>query len=90
MSVLEIRRDGPVAFLAFNRPEKRNAVNDAVVDALRAFLDGIGTETRAIVSRGNGGHFSAGLDLSEHVHRAPDEVKAHSRGWHAVTAKLKD
>ena len=42
MSVLEIRHDGPVAFLAFNRPDKRNAVNDAVVDELRTFLDCIG------------------------------------------------
>jgi enoyl-CoA hydratase/carnithine racemase len=90
MSVLETRHDGPVAFLAFNRPEKRNAVNDATVDALRTFLDGTGSETRAIVLSGNGGHFSAGLDLSEHVHRSAADVKSHSRGWHAVTAKLKD
>lgn len=90
MTVLEIRHDGPVAFLAFNRPEKRNAVNDATVAAIREFLDTVGPETRAIVLSGNGGHFSAGLDLSEHVHRKPEEVKAHSRGWHAVTARLKD
>lgn len=89
MSVLDIGHEGAVAFLAFNRPEKRNAVNDAVVDALRDYLDGIGTETRAVVLSGNGGHFSAGLDLSEHVHRSSDEVKAHSRGWHAVTQRLK-
>ncbi len=90
MTVLEVRREGPVAFLAFNRPEKRNAVNDATVDALRSFLDTLGSDTRVIVLSGNGGHFSAGLDLSEHVHRAAEEVKAHSRGWHAVTARLKD
>lgn len=90
MTVLEVRHDGPVAFVAFNRPDKRNAVNDETVDALRAFLDGLTADTRVIVLSGNGGHFSAGLDLSEHVHRAPEAVKAHSRGWHAVTARLKD
>ena len=90
MSVLEIRREGPVAFLAFNRPEKRNAVNDETMNALRAFLADPGKETRAIVLSGNGGNFSSGLDLSEHVSRASHEVMAHSRGWHAVTGMLKD
>ncbi len=90
MSVLEVNRDGPVAFFAFNRPDKRNAVNDAVVDALSAALDALDSDVRVIVLSGNGGHFSAGLDLSEHVHRTPEAVKAHSKGWHAVTARLKD
>jgi enoyl-CoA hydratase/carnithine racemase len=86
---LQIRNDGPLAFIAFNRPEKRNAVNDATVDALRAFLAEPGRDTRVIVLSGNGGHFSSGLDLSEHVARAPHEVMRHSRGWHAVTGMLR-
>lgn len=90
MSVLEIRREGPLAFVAFNRPEKRNAVNDETVDALRAFLTDPGKDTRALVLSGNGGNFSAGLDLSEHVARPPQDVMTHSRGWHAVTGMLKD
>ena len=35
---LVVRREGPVAYLAFNRPAKRNAVNDALIEALRRVL----------------------------------------------------
>jgi len=84
-AVLEVRCEGPLAYLAFNRPAKRNAVNDASVEALRRFFSDIPAGTRAIVLSGNGGHFSAGLDLSEQVQRAPQEVMRHSRNWHAVT-----
>jgi (methylthio)acryloyl-CoA hydratase len=81
---VELRQEGPIAFLAFNRPEKRNAVNDAVLAALRDFFSAPPADIRAVVLSGNGGHFSAGLDLSEQVRRAPQEVLRHSRGWHAV------
>jgi enoyl-CoA hydratase/carnithine racemase len=37
-----------------------------------------------VVLTGEGDHFSAGLDLSEHVTRAPAEVMGHSRNWHQV------
>jgi len=90
MTVLTIRADGPVAFLSFNRPEKRNAVNDAVIDALDAFFSNVPGEVRAIVLSGEGGHFSAGLDLGEQVHRTPDAVMAHSRNWHRVTGLMLD
>lgn len=83
--VLETRVDGPVAFLAFNRPAKRNAVNDGTVDSLQAFFGSIPDGVRVVVLSGNGGHFSAGLDLSEQVQREPQAVMRHSRNWHAVT-----
>jgi enoyl-CoA hydratase/carnithine racemase len=83
-AVLETRVEGPVAYLAFNRPAKRNAINDATIDALRAFFCDIPKGVKAVVLSGNGGHFSAGLDLSEQVRRAPQEVMRHSRNWHGV------
>ena len=88
MTVLTIREDGPIAFLSFNRPEKRNAVNDAVIAALDAYFSDVPQQVRAIVLSGEGGHFSAGLDLSEQVRRAPQEVMAHSRNWHRVTGLM--
>jgi enoyl-CoA hydratase/carnithine racemase len=88
MTVLTIREEGPIAFLSFNRPEKRNAVNDAVVAALDAFFSDVPQAVRAVVLSGEGGHFSAGLDLNEQVHRAPDAVMAHSRNWHRVTGLM--
>lgn len=75
---------GAVARLTFNRPEKRNAVNDALVDALRAYFSALPAHVRVVVLSGAGGHFSSGLDLSEQVEREPAEVLRHSRGWHAV------
>lgn len=82
--VMRIERSGAIAHLAFNRPEKRNAINDATVDALREFFAAPPAGVRAIVLSGSGGSFSAGLDLSEQVRREPQAVMRHSRNWHAV------
>ncbi|WP_157016371.1 crotonase/enoyl-CoA hydratase family protein [Mesorhizobium xinjiangense] len=82
--VLSVRLDGAVAVLAFNRPDKRNAVNEALLGELRAFFANPPKEARVVVLYGEGGHFSAGLDLSEQVVREPSQVLYHSRGWHQV------
>jgi enoyl-CoA hydratase/carnithine racemase len=81
---LMVRREGPVAYLAFNRPAKRNAVNDALIESLGAYFSDIPAGVKVVVLSGNGGHFSAGLDLSEQVRREPQQVMRHSRNWHAV------
>lgn len=73
-----------VAVLSFNRPDKRNAINDALLEQLRAFFAKPPKGVRAVVLQGLGGHFSAGLDLSEQSQREPQEVLYHSRSWHAV------
>jgi enoyl-CoA hydratase/carnithine racemase len=89
-TVLAVRQEGPVAFLSFNRPQKRNAINDATIEALDAYFSAVPEDVRAIVLSGEGGHFSAGLDLSEQVARAPHEVMAHSRNWHRVTGLIRE
>jgi enoyl-CoA hydratase/carnithine racemase len=58
--------DEPTALVAFNRPEKRNAISR---DVLRALADAIGTaerdrRVRAIVLHGEGRVFSAGVDFT--------------------------
>jgi enoyl-CoA hydratase/carnithine racemase len=88
MTVLAIRNEGPVAFLTFNRPEKRNAVNDSLIEALDEYFSAVPESVKAIVLSGQGGHFSAGLDLSEQVSRSSAEVIAHSRNWHRVTGLM--
>lgn len=85
---LTVRQDGPVAYLAFDRPAKRNAVNDAVIEALSAYFSDIPAGVKVVVLSGNGGHFSAGLDLSEQVQREPLEVMRHSRNWHGVMHRI--
>jgi enoyl-CoA hydratase/carnithine racemase len=87
---LLIRTEGPLAFLSFNRPDKRNAVNDATMEALEAFFSAVPEAVRVVVLSGEGGHFSAGLDLSEHVARPPLGVMAHSRNWHRVTGLIRE
>jgi isohexenylglutaconyl-CoA hydratase len=64
---LLLRQDGPVLHLTLNRPEVRNAMSLALVQALREALrqaEGDG-HTRVVVLRGAGGHFCAGADLKD-------------------------
>jgi enoyl-CoA hydratase/carnithine racemase len=86
--VLTVTSRGSIVHLLLNRPEKRNALNDALVAAFDAFFRAVPAGTRAIVVSGEGGHFSSGLDLSQHVMRQPLEVMAHSRNWHRVMAQI--
>ncbi len=53
--------------LTLNRPEKRNALSVALIVALRGEVDAASSDTscRAIVLRGEGPAFCAGLDLAE-------------------------
>lgn len=57
---------GATAVLTLNRPEKRNALNDALVNALKgALVETDKNETvRAIVIKGAGADFCSGADLS--------------------------
>lgn len=81
---VEISVDGPIARFAFNRPAKRNAINDETLSALRCFFSTPPEGVKVAILSGNGGHFSAGLDLSEQVERRAPDVLKHSRGWHEV------
>ena len=86
--VLTVTNRGAIVHLMLNRPDKRNALNDDLVAALDGFFAAVPSDTRAIVVSGAGGHFSSGLDLSQHVARQPLEVMAHSRNWHRVMAGI--
>ena len=83
--VTRVEMDGDIATLVFDRPDKRNAMNDALVDALDAFFSRPPSGVNVVILRGEGGHFCAGLDLAEHEHRAPVEGVHHSRNWHRVS-----
>jgi len=66
MNEVLIEDRGAVRYLTLNRPEKRNALNDALVDTLKSALhDADEDETlRAVVIRGAGKDFCSGADLS--------------------------
>jgi len=57
--------DGSVAFITLNRPEKRNALNDAVVSGVKnALLESSAIEAvRVVVITGAGQDFCSGADL---------------------------
>lgn len=66
-SLILLEKVGRVARLTLNNPDKRNAMNYAMVDALIAALREANAdpEVRAVVVAGAGDHFSAGGDLKE-------------------------
>lgn len=66
MSVVNIFDEGSVRVVELNRPEKRNALNDELVAALKNSLrDADADESlRAMVIRGAGKDFCSGADLS--------------------------
>jgi enoyl-CoA hydratase/carnithine racemase len=67
-------RAGGVLTLTLNRPEKRNAIDPALRDALAAALDAAATDAtaRGVVLTGAGGAFCAGGDIArfEDLHDA--------------------
>lgn len=89
MSFLDIAIDGPVATLTLNRPEKRNAMADGLLDALDAFYARPPEGVRVAILTGAGGHFCSGLDLSEHVARDAEGTVHHSRNWHRVMEQIR-
>jgi len=63
-------REGGVAILSLNRPDKRNALNTDLVRALKAALDASrdDDDVRVVAIRGAGPDFCAGGDLVELEH----------------------
>ena len=63
---ITLERDGQVARITLNRPEKLNAINDAMISDLEEALEEIhhDAETRVVVIKEAGRCFSAGQDLS--------------------------
>ena len=72
--LVTLERDGHVAILSNNRPEKHNAANDAMDRQLFEKLAELHEipEVRAVVWRGEGKSFSSGRDTSEIGIRSED------------------
>lgn len=77
-----------VAMVGLNRPDKRNAISDAVVNQLAEAITRAENEAKAAVLFGHGVHFCAGLDLAEHVEKTPIEGVRGSRRWHTVFSMI--
>jgi methylglutaconyl-CoA hydratase len=66
MSEILIHQENSICYLTLNRPEKRNALDDALVNSLKDALREADKDEnlRAIVIRGAGRDFCSGADLS--------------------------
>ncbi len=89
MSVVEVARDGEVAVLRLNRPEKLNAISSEVERALHSALVSEAVRTSgAVIVAGEGRAFSAGADISEFEGRSPEDVLRYYRETGGVYEEL--
>lgn len=91
MQHLTVTRDGSVAIVSLNRAEKRNALALPVIEELiTVFTELPKTDARAVVLRGEGDHFSAGLDLVEHLKakRSASDFMHVCLRWHEAFNKM--
>jgi isohexenylglutaconyl-CoA hydratase len=82
-TTLKLEFDAGVLRLALNRPEKRNAMNLAMVEEIAAVFEAASADrlVRAVVIRGEGGHFCAGGDISGMDIDDLDEEQAAAATW---------
>jgi enoyl-CoA hydratase/carnithine racemase len=66
MTIVLAEDRGPVRHVVLNRPEKRNALNDELIVALREALDAAAgdRDVACVVVRGAGAMLSSGMDLA--------------------------
>ena len=81
---LLVERQGPIAIVTLNRPDKRNALNEALWAELKKTFESFESDVRCVVLAGAGKHFCAGLDLTEHRHREAFDSIFMSRFAHAT------
>jgi enoyl-CoA hydratase len=76
-----------VAVITINRPEARNAVNEAVARGIAAAIDELDPrpDVKAFVFTGAGGTFSAGMDLKGFA--AGENSMAGGRGFAGITER---
>ena len=86
--ILLVDIEDGIATVTMNRPGKRNAMCDELLNAIDAFFTNPPEGVKAVVLTGTEGHYCSGLDLSEHKQRDAEGTMRHSRGWHAVMDKI--
>jgi enoyl-CoA hydratase/carnithine racemase len=77
-----------IALIGLNRPNKRNAISEAVVETIRAAATRANDEADVGVIFGHGTNFSAGLDLAEYAERiaanAAKPRRPRPNPWHTA------
>ncbi len=90
MAKIDIDIRGKVAVLTLNRPDRRNALDEAMIGEIDRFFDAPPAGVKAAVLRTSGAHFCAGLDLQEHyeLNRGPVEFMRMCQKWHKAFDKM--
>ena len=95
--LLQVEQRGPFWFARLNRPDKRNALSDELVEALVALLERVSAdlEARALVIAGAGGHFCAGADFAGFLAlmqtapgQADDPIARYNRAFGAMLERV--
>jgi enoyl-CoA hydratase/carnithine racemase len=94
MAEILIERDGSIAQVILNRPDKRNALNLAMWRSLRDAFVGLQEDdaSRCIIIRGAGGNFAAGADLAEFatLRATADQAEAYGQDMLAALLAIRD
>ncbi|MBO1770034.1 enoyl-CoA hydratase/isomerase family protein [Agrococcus sp. TF02-05] len=73
---LRVEDRGAFVLATLDRPEKRNAIDQDLVDALHVLCARLEVERRTLVIAGSGGTFAAGADIAQlRERRATDALK---------------
>jgi methylglutaconyl-CoA hydratase len=73
MDTISLSRAPGVLTVTLNRPEARNAFNEAMIDELAEVFGDIGADTRVVILKGDGKAFCAGADINwmrDSIHRS--------------------
>jgi enoyl-CoA hydratase/carnithine racemase len=88
-----VEREGPIGWITFHNPARRNAVTYAMWRALHACVRELGDEDaiRVLVVKGAGEHFVSGADISEFetLRSTPETVAAYNRATEEATEALR-
>ena len=83
-------QEAGVATITFNRPDRLNALNQALLGEFQEAVDRVSRdpEVRVLLLTGSGRAFIAGADIAEFLKFGPLEAQAFSRSAHEIGLKL--
>src|ERR1700759_5020568 len=87
-ALLKVERSGAVLTVGLNRPAKRNALNDGIINDIGECFADLPDDIGAVVIHGIGDHFSSGLDLSELSDHDATGGVSHSQMWHRAFDRI--
>ena len=87
-----VERDGPLATLTLNRPEKRNAMNTEMTREAKSVIVGLAgaDDLRVLIIEGAGGVFSAGADVVEMGALREDNARDFISNLHSLIRSVRE